>query len=223
MKKIFLPIVVSLLLAGCDDDMVRSKADLTLLVSFVPYYEDNEPFNITPSGLGLLQGWFGDMNAQMPVNRIYSAPEVGGRGEKAERFLEIAERNGDRSYNRYEDWIKYSGRSCCADNYQAVHARCLNAAWDDAHPVGSSLDDILEIEYGSYAEYVRAGYPDNLPSGKTYRKKLSELKKDDMSMIDPYFYFYSDPVPPAGTYEMEVTLVTTEGEEKTATCTLAIE
>ena len=59
MKKIFLPIVVSLLLAGCDDDMVRSKADLTLLVSFVPYYEDNEPFNITPSGLGLLQGWFG--------------------------------------------------------------------------------------------------------------------------------------------------------------------
>ena len=90
-------------------------------------------------------------------------------------------------------------------------------------PVGSSLDDILEIEYGSYAEYVRAGYPDNLPSGKTYRKKLSELKKDDMSMIDPYFYFYSDPVPPAGTYEMEVTLVTTEGEEKTATCTLVIE
>ena len=42
-------------------------------------------------------------------------------------------------------------------------------------------------------------------------------------MIDPYFYFYSDPVPPAGTYEMEVTLVTTEGEEKTATCTLVIE
>ena len=42
-------------------------------------------------------------------------------------------------------------------------------------------------------------------------------------MIDPYIEFYFSSLPPAGSYEMEVTFVTTEGEKKTATCTLVIE
>ena len=46
-------------------------------------------------------------------------------------------------------------------------------------------------------------------------------KAADRDVLERVIYFTN--LPPAGSYEMEVTFVTTEGEEKSATCTLTIE
>lgn len=222
MRRILFFVFFLSLVGGCGDREIADKIPpQIMMVSFIPYYEDNAPFNITPTSNGSLAGWFGDPDVHTG-GCIYSAPELGSKGENAERFLDIAHRNGDRSYNRYENFYKYGNRSCCANNYREVRVKCLNAAWDQSHPAGSSLDDLFAIEYSSYAEYVCKGYLEHVQKLQTYRKTLSVLDESDMTMIKPNFSLYYDSTPPPGSYEIEVTLVTTEGVEKTAACTLII-
>lgn len=154
-------------------------------------------------------------------SRFYcSSPEVSRNPTDPERFLEIAERNGDRSYDRKEtvatpDQI----RGAYAKNFRAVHVVCLNTAWDEAHPAGSSLDELTWIRHGSYAPYVRSGY--KLARMTTHiDKRLSDLAEDDLSMLtDSSGIIYFTTLPPApGTYRLQVTFLATDGTQKTGVC-----
>lgn len=220
MKRILCFGLVFLLCGGCDNDPIVGTEPEILMVSYIPVYEYG-PFNVEQysDASDVLHGWFGETGIHKGGN-IIMAPELGSKGSEAKRFLEIAERNGDRSYNRYETIYQYSSRSCYIDNFKEVHIKCTNAAWDNLHPAGSSLDDLFEIEYSSYGEYVRKGYPVDFTPLQTYRKTLLELTEDDMFMIFPDFHLYADNIPTSGKQEIQVTLVTTDGEEKTALCTL---
>lgn len=109
----------------------------------------------------------------------------------------------------------------CAENFKSMSVRCLNSAMDEKHPAGSSLNDLITIQYYSLAEFINKGYPDNYKG--TFRKRLSELTETDLWVIDNYIELHWETLPAPGSYEMEVTLVTTEDVEKTANCTLVIE
>ena len=228
MKKILILSFISLLFGGCDDNMKFFSAELTLMRSFIPMYEESalsirpleDATSISEKCYLYCSIFHEDLEAP---HVVYKAPELGATGKEAERFLESAERNGDRSYNTYENIAHWSGRRCGSDNYMTMHVKCLNAAWDDAHPVGSLLDDIIRIRYYSYADYVRNGYPKGRTPNMKHHKSLTDTTEDDLCMLSSGISLYFASAPPAGTYEMEVTLVTTDGEEKTATCTLAIE
>ena len=229
MKKIFLLIAVSLSFIRCNDD-ISNEYTYLFVRSYICEYIDND-LTVSPRGaiypiyepIGI-SGWFPHYDVSETGRTVrYLAPEFGSTGSEAERFLEIAERNGDLSYNQKILCIEGTCQSpaiCCADNFKAMHVRCLNAAWDDAHPAGTPLDDITVVEYYSYAEFVRNGYRTGASS---VQKLLKDLTSTDLAMPHTIFNYSFVRTPPAGTYEMEVTFVTTEGEEKSATCTLAIE
>ena len=191
------------------------------------HYGNREPmilqtgFVIAPSG-GLEYGpWYFDSYAK-------------------EQFLKIAERNGDTSFNRKVFNGERLGEAF-ADNFHELHI-VSDADWDEEHPAGTLLDDILSVRMYSFAEFIRNGYHDlarnkSEPLGdyrslQIIQKRVSELTSDDMEIIaysisdmtlqtkSPVIVFTSAP-----TLEKEHTLTlrwtTVEGDVKTAsvTCT----
>ncbi len=225
MKAIVFLCALPVLLWGCDD---KDKLEYIYLRSYITCYYENdlgmrmcavkEPDKAETDYFLLCS------EAEGGGAKNYFAPELGATGKEAQRYLELAERNGDLSYDRMEphDWER-PDRRCWADNFKAMHVKCLNAAWNDLHPAGSLLDDLVRVEFSSYADYVRRGYPQGDRGTRDCKIRIPELKETDLSMISSGIYIYFTDLPSAGSYEMEATLVTTEGVEKTATCTLEIE
>lgn len=219
MKKWLLYLMVIPMFSACEVSQ-DGPTRIIFMRSFITDYVDGDlelhsyTSRYTPKGCLLF--------SKIRPDRLYGTPDYGAKGEEAEHFLEIAKKNGDLSYNRNEP-ANIFGHTCCADNFISIQVKCLNAAWDSKHPAGTSLNDIVTIHYTSYADYVRSGYPKNYDwKNAGGVKVLADLSKDDLMMITTRIDFYFSSIPPAGSYEMEVTFVTTEGEEKTATCTLEI-
>ena len=155
-----------------------------------------------------------------------------------QEFERLAIRNGDVGYNRWLEFWEYP--SAFADNFQTMHITS-NADWDEAHPAGTSLDDVLQVRINSSSDFVHDGYDmgeykyeflQNYDYLKTIEKRPSELTAADMKMVyysltdfssqtkSPVIVFTSAP-----TLEKEHTLTlrwtTVEGDVKTAsiTCT----
>lgn len=99
-------------------------------------------------------------------------------------FWEIAKRNGDACYN-HTVWKRTPDDdyrpSCFAEQFNAIHVTS-DAVWDDAHPAGIPLDDILWFEGRSVAPYVHSGYTAD-PMYTEIGKRLSEVTKDDLQML----------------------------------------
>lgn len=219
MKRILILCFTSLLFGGCDD---LKDQEMVFMHSYIPFYIENS-WTIYPYNDDVSNAQKYHLLCRLYEGTVYRAPELGGSGQEAERFLAIAERNGDRTYDRKVNIFSDNLPRCSADNYTNLRIRCLDAAWDKDHTTGADLSDVAIVEYVSYADYVLRGYPRGEIGGQRYRKPVSEIEKTDLSMITDAIYIYFSVQPPAGSYEMEVTLVTTEGVEKTATCTLEIE
>lgn len=222
MKKWLIILSVISISSACDESK-DGPTELIFMQSYITQYVDG-PLE--------LYGWSDHKSIGIPANcllfckvkaeELYGTPSYGSTGQEADHFLEIAKRNGDLSYNRDEP-ANIFGNICCADNFKSMQVKCLNAAWDEAHPIGKSLNDIITIHYTTYQEYVHSGYPENYEwqNGQGVRT-LSNLSKDDLTMISPTINLYFAITPVTGEYEMEVTLVTMEGEEKKATCMLEV-
>ena len=67
-----------------------------------------------------------------------------------------------------------------------------NADWDEAHPAGTSLDDVLQVRINSSSDFVHDGYDmgeykyeflQNYDYLKTIEKRPSELTAADMKMV----------------------------------------
>lgn len=164
----------------------------------------------------------GDISINLSVmiddfgKQVYRAPELGSEGENAKRFIDVAEKNSDRSYNREDVFMSYMDRICSVDNFEKIKIVCLNRNWDSRHPQGSDLGDIVTTHILSYANYIRNRY-----AGEPYhiiKKVASELSLDDLTMITVYGVnsptFYFDVIPLPGSYEIQVTLLTCLGGGK---------
>ena len=68
-----------------------------------------------------------------------------------------------------------------ADNFSKMVVTS-NADWDEEHPAGTLLDDILWAEFWSYADYIRSGYETG--GGNNVQMLVEDLKADDMQMIN---------------------------------------
>lgn len=141
-------------------------------------------------------------------------------GIKADRYLEIAERNGDMSYNRFADYA-WGFRTAYADNFASMHLTS-DKDWDQAHPAGSSLDDLIWMNAACYDQYIRNGYTGE---GCNYIKKLlHQLSPDELRVVDefnlnPCFYFLSVPLTDEE-HTLTLTITTTEGAVHKPTITL---
>ena len=157
-----------------------------------------------------------------------------------EKFNRWAARNNDIDFNQVLANGALPMVATFADNFSKMVVTS-NADWDEAHPAGTSLDDVLQVRINSSSDFVHDGYDmgeykyeflQNYDYLKTIEKRPSELTAADMKMVyysltdfssqtkSPVIVFTSAP-----TLEKEHTLTlrwtTVEGDVKTAsiTCT----
>ena len=67
-----------------------------------------------------------------------------------------------------------------------------NKAWDEAHPAGTLLNDLIELSVLSYADHIDNGYQGEIG---WEAKKLSEMTTEDFRLISPEFSFYFKKTP----------------------------
>lgn len=87
-----------------------------------------------------------------------------------EEFLRLATRNDDTSFNQWVPDHLCLRTPAFANNFRELHV-VSNADWDEEHPAGSLLDDILLVRLYSYANFIHEGYP-----GKNDNTFLSKRK-----------------------------------------------
>jgi hypothetical protein len=95
--------------------------------------------------------------------------------EKVDKFKELAIKNNDTCFNR--DGVF---GSCLADPVESINI-VSDSDYDDAHPAGTSLNDIIFIEFRSATEFVESGYTD----------EQYDVKKNpyDLHFIEPLTQF----------------------------------
>lgn len=149
--------------------------------------------------------------------------ELGARGWVLDEFNQIAERNGDTHYNDYVITGPLFSNWAYADNFEEIHF-VSDTDWNPDYPAGSSLDDIVMVEFYSFAPFVDNGYQpfrfiDQEMDGVTIQKLASELTADDMRMIkDETWCFWLDRMPDRLLeHTLTITLVTVDGETLTIT------
>ena len=160
-------------------------------------------------------------------------------GPDIEKFNRWAARNNDIDFNQVLANGALPMVATFADNFSKMVVTS-NADWDEAHPAGTSLDDVLQVRINSSSDFVHDGYDmgeykyeflQNYDYLKTIEKRPSELTAADMKMVyysltdfssqtkSPVIVFTSAP-----TLEKEHTLTlrwtTVEGDVKTASVTL---
>ena len=100
------------------------------------------------------------------------------------KFRELAAQHGDefRREIGVEFCYELGDYKCCVQDFVAVDVRS-DTAWDDAHPAGSSLNDVCYLIAYSYASYIDNNYKGEQ---RTYiRKRPSDFSRDDLRMLEP--------------------------------------
>ena len=112
-------------------------------------------------------------------------------GPDIEKFNRWAARNNDIDFNQVLANGALPMVATFADNFSKMVVTS-NADWDEAHPAGTSLDDVLQVRINSSSDFVHDGYDmgeykyeflQNYDYLKTIEKRPSELTAADMKMV----------------------------------------
>lgn len=194
------------------------------LTGFQPEYSGDVPKPSKKQTAGLV------IYIPSPDMYFYDEPDV-------EKFNRWAIRNGDTDFNLVSPPGVFPLVSTFADNFKKM-VITSTADWDETHPAGTPLDDVLRVRINSSADFVRGGYDmgayeyeflKNFDYLKTIEKRPSELTAADMQMIyhsndlssktkSPVIIFTSAPTL-AKTHTLTLSWTTVEGDVKTASIT----
>lgn len=138
---------------------IQQYLEPTVMQIRAEHYPDNEPVKI----------------------RAYFLGERYGKGNQyvtRDTFWKYAERYGDLDYNK-EVATPFDNIALA---FPFVRATLVSdTGFDEDHPAGTSLGDIVRIYWSSPYEYIRSGYNDGIGIWKN--KLLSELKENDLFLI----------------------------------------
>lgn len=145
-------------------------------------------------------------------------------------YMQIVERNEETLHNPlgmpymffYNDMIALS------DNFSSIHV-VSNTDWDDAHPAGTYLDDLLECHYRTYAELFKKEY--STGSFEIYSKRMDEIGPEELWIVAHYPEWdleptnnafpitirFTSPATLGQNHLLTVTMTTTDGRVKSAT------
>lgn len=225
-RNIFLLAILSSLLFSCKNEETGFSAHF--IQYFIGEYrggtyrlfavEDKQSGNVTGIGIAL-------------DNRIiYQTPEW-DRSQNTEEFVKIATRNGDGNFN---DWVSvdsYVMRNVLADNFLSVHLTS-DRDWDDGHPAGTCLDDLVLWDVSTYSEFIRSGYQTytdtytamdgvlfyDVVLSDVQPRHLEMISDEDGSFTSPRIWFLSAPAV-EGPHTLTLTITTTDGKVHTPSVT----
>jgi hypothetical protein len=109
--------------------------------------------------------------------------------EKVDHFKELAIKNRDTSFNR-----DGSFGSCLVDPVKSINI-VSDADYDDAHPAGTSLNDIIYIVFRSATEFVESNYTDEKydtkkhPYDLHFIEPLDQFLEKKRNLVDGFFEF----------------------------------
>lgn len=142
-------------------------------------------------------------------------------------YMQIVERNEETLHNPlgmpymffYNDMIALS------DNFSSIHV-VSNTDWDDAHPAGTYLDDLLDCTFSTFAELFESN---NRPGGngsRAYTKRMDQIGPEELRIIFydpegvsnvlPIAIQVSSPATLGQNHLLTVTMTTTDGRVKSA-------
>jgi hypothetical protein len=126
--------------------------------------------------------------------RLYSN-ELWYSQEKEDKFLELAIKNKDTSF--YRDG---SFGSCLADPVEFINI-VSDSDYDDVHPAGTSLNDIIYIGFRSATEFVKSGYADERydtkkhPYNLHFIEPLTQFIEKKRNLVEENFGFIFSHLP----------------------------
>jgi hypothetical protein len=109
--------------------------------------------------------------------------------EKVYQFRELAKKNNDTCFNR-----DGSFGGCLVDPVESINI-VSDSDYDDVHPAGTSLNDIIYIEFRSATEFVASGYTDEKYDTKKHPYDLLEIEpltqflEKKRNLVDGFFGF----------------------------------
>lgn len=172
-------VCVALLLCGCERSYLRE--------SFVLTYK-------TIDGLGnveIQKDAHNGLYVLLPQTIYASSSSYYVNDIIGERYEELSGKYGDVNFNRwvYEAQIRADSWAFPFYTFTVVS----DADFDEEHPAGAPLDDVVDIKYYTYRLYIENGYrhtderawTSNDYSGDWVVKRLSDLAPEDAVFMDP--------------------------------------
>jgi hypothetical protein len=134
-------------------------------------------------------------------------------------YDDLCKKHNDLSYCREVTFYNgVGGDGASYPDYTSVSITC-NSNYDEEHPAGTPLNDIIICEYCSSYLYVIGGYADeSLLDVKT--KPLLEVTADDLAMLGRLNFFFTQNPDTPGRHDITVSVTTDDGRTFTATCTM---
>lgn len=179
------------------------------------------------------------------ITKEYRSPDLSNPNQYDERatpmepvntegYLELAKHNGDRL--KFPLKIPFGGNyndnTALAYDFESIHVTS-DMDWDENHPAGTPLDDLVQMSIRTFAELLTQDYFVNGGDGsEIYTKPMDEMTPDLMRVVafrEKYWWpargghfcielsFPTRPtVDPGADRELTVTMTTTKGEIKQA-------
>ena len=230
MKKIvniFFPYTLFSLLMSCEYVVKDNSSPLTGTVQS-PYYVQ---VYIIPDNFDLKESRVDDSNYTLRIT--FTGEELREASDlTSDKFYEVANNFGDGSYTGYVlPWENQAVTEAIA----SIDVVC-DKDFNEQHPAGSSLGNIMMLGASSPYEFIRAGYQKVTIEDSDYPKYweqmalndgvgykpvkllVSSVNEENSQMLYPYCYLYFEEEPAqSGEYVFTVTIRTSEGKEFTQT------
>ncbi len=148
------------------------------------------------------------------------------KGKNKLVFDSLSRVHNDMSYNKERWYIQVVGWGNCFYYDIASIDVVSEEDFDNNHPKGSSLKDVIRFHFLSLKKFIDAGYPEgnnhNIDIETSYEKKLSEIGTSEMAVLESWFsrfagFFVFDTAPTLSkTHHLTFTFHYTNGETYTA-------
>lgn len=146
------------------------------------------------------------------------------RGKNKQIYDELCVKNGDISYNRQNTLRPQHLSDAGFFDYREAYCKTIvdidvvsNRDFDETHPAGSSLGDIITYNCTSYWEYVSECYPQEVVRGEEHNAlmgHLNDIPSTGLRLVRlPYFDLKFDKIPKTaeGRHTLTVSIKTDDG------------
>ncbi len=222
MKKYILIIPLLILFIGCNVQTTQKFR------SYVTKYHKYDIKLYVDTGIPITsyQTMYGSIRICSKTRDSFKTYTWKSKGKDKLIFDSLSRIHNDMAYNKERSYIEEPHWGHCFYYDIASIDVVSEEDFDNNHPKGSSLKDVIRFHFSSLKKFIVAGYPEddnnNPKAGKSNDKKLSEIGTNEMAILKSVFgqflgYFIFDTTPTLSkTHHLTFTFHYTNGETYTA-------
>ncbi|NLZ50618.1 MAG: hypothetical protein GX899_02780 [Rikenellaceae bacterium] len=207
-NKLLLLLAGLLLLGSCN------KVTYVYSDSYIMYYAIHDGIEIWTN-----KNKLGQHLLEVRLKKPFKSVSYDSKGEDKIIYDDLCKKHNDLSYCREVPFFNGVGGAIASyPDYTSVSITS-NSNYDEEHPAGTPLNDIIICEYCSSYLYVLGGYADESLLG-TKIKPLIEVTPEDLMLQARLVFFFTQNPDTPGRHDITVSVTTDDGRTFTATCTM---